>query len=95
MNFEYEVIDSFDDAGNKISQILSHNAVFVDCGYLNKDFYEIIYNLAIVLQQHNYGLFVLLRPRLNQLLVYMRDELKICDFVPEIDIVFKNQMELY
>ena len=95
MNFNYEVLDSFEESGNKISSILSHNAIFLDCSYLNKDFYQIIYDFSMVLKKHNYGIFVLVRQQLNQLLVSMRDEMNLCDFVPEIDIVLKDQMGIY
>ena len=95
MDFTYNVIDSFDDNGNKVPQILSHNAIFIDCGYLNKDIYSIVYDLALILKEHNYGLFVLARKRLNELLVGIRDDMSACEYVPEIDIILKNQMEIY
>ena len=72
--------------------ILSSNAIFVDCKYLNKDFYEIVFNLALLLRQHNYGLFVLARQQLNQFLVFLRDDLRVCENVPEIDLVIREQM---
>lgn len=65
MDFDYNVIDSFDDSGNKIPQLLSHNAIFIDCAYLHKDLYSMVYDLALILKEHNYGLFVLARQRLN------------------------------
>ena len=95
MNFNYEVLDSFEESGNKITSVMSHNAIFVDCTYLNKDFYQILNHFTMVLKRHNYGIFVLARPRLNRLLVSMRDEINICDIVPEIDIVLKDQMGIY
>jgi len=88
--FDYYVLDTFSDIGNKAPIILAQNAIFMDCGYLHKDLYEIVYELALVLMKHNYGLFVLVRERLNQTLVYIRDELDACGYVPEIDIVFKD-----
>ena len=66
--------------------ILSSNAIFIDCQYLNKDFYSIVYDSALTLQKHNFGLFVLARNRLNELLVFLRDDLRVCENVPEIDI---------
>lgn len=75
--------------------MLSSTAIFVDCNYLHKDIYEILYNSSIVLRERNYGLFLLVRQRLNEALVFIRDDLNLCDYVPEIDIVFKNQMSLY
>ena len=95
LNFDYEILDSFEESGNKIASVMSHNAIFVDCTYLNKDFYQIIYDLALVLKNHNYGIFVLARQQLNHLLVSMRDEMNLCDSVPEIDIVLKDQMGIY
>ena len=41
--------------------MLSHNAVFIDCGFLHKDIYETVYDLSLVLKEHNYGIFVLAR----------------------------------
>ena len=90
MNFEYDVIDSFEKSGSKIPEILSSNAMFIDCQYLHKDLYQIVYDLAVVLQKHNFGLFVMARSRLNQMLVFLRDELRVCEYVPEIDIVLKD-----
>jgi hypothetical protein len=58
--------------------MLSHNAVFIDCGFLHKDIYDMVYDLALVLKEHNYGLFVLTRQNLNELLVYIRDEMRAC-----------------
>lgn len=95
MDFEYDVVDSFEQSGQKVPSILAHNALFIDCHYLNKDFYSIVFDLALVLKQHNYGLFVLARSRLNQILVFLRDTLQVCEFVPEVDIVLKDQMQLY
>lgn len=40
-------------------------------------------------------MFALTRTQLNELLVYIRDELNICDVVPEIDIVLKDQLAVY
>ena len=94
-DFDYQVIDSFDDAGNKAPEILTQNAIFVDCHYLNKDLYQVVYDLALVLQKHNYGLFVVARKNLNSMLVFIRDSLNVCEYVPEIDIVVKNQMDIY
>lgn len=65
VDFDYNVIDSFDDSGNKIPQLLAHNAIFIDCAYLHKDLYSMVYDLALILKEHNYGLFVLARQRLN------------------------------
>ena len=95
MNFKYDVIDSFKDSGNKVPSVVAHNAVFIDCHYLHKDIYQMIFDLAIVLKDRNYGLFVLARQRLNELLVYVRDDLNVCEFVPEVDIVVKDQMSVY
>ena len=95
MNFEYDMIDSFDDSGQKMPAILSHNALVIDCSYLHKDLYEMIFDMSVVLQEHNYGLFVLARSRLNQILVSVRDDLRVCEYVPELDIVIKNQMQVY
>ena len=95
MDFEYNVIDKFNDSGNKMPSILAENSVFVDCTYLNKDIYDIIFNLALTLKEHNYGLFVVARQRLNQLLVVVRDKLNLCEFVPEVDIVLKDQLDIY
>lgn len=92
LDFKYKVIDSFDDAGNKVPSILSHNAIFIDCHYLNKDIYKMIFDVAIALKNHQYGLFIVARPRLNEILVYTRDSLNVCNVVPEVDIVMKNQM---
>lgn len=41
--------------------MLSHNAVFIDCGFLHKDIYDMVYDLSLVLKEHNYGIFVLAR----------------------------------
>ena len=90
MNFEYDVIDSFDDGGQKVAQILSDNAIFIDCQYLHKDLYSMVFDLANLLREGNYGLFILARVRLNQILVYLRDELEVCEYVPEIDIKLRN-----
>lgn len=49
----------------------------------------------MVMREQNYGLFVLARNRLNQMLVYIRDDLEVCNQVPEIDIVLKDQMAFY
>lgn len=75
--------------------MLASNAIFVDCHYINKDLYDILFKGALVLREHNYGLFLLARQRLNEMLVYMRDDLDMCDYVPEIDIVFKDQYAIY
>ena len=90
MNFEYDVIDTFDDGGQKVAQILSDNAIFIDCQYLHKDLYSMVFDLANLLREGNYGLFILARVRLNQILVYLRDELEVCEYVPEIDIKLRN-----
>ena len=49
-----------------------------------------VFNLANLLREGNYGLFILARVRLNQILVYLRDELEVCEYVPEIDIKLRN-----
>ena len=50
-----------------------------------------MYNTALVLRKHNYGLFLMVRKRLNEALIYFRDDLNMCEYVPEVDIVIKNQ----
>ena len=69
LELHYKVIDSYDDIGNKAPMMLANNAIFIDCNYVNKDLYDIIYRFSLVLREHNYGLFVLARKKLNQILV--------------------------
>ena len=90
MDFTYTVIDDFEGAGQKIPEIIAHNAFFIDCSYMHNDFYQIIYDLALIIKEENYGLFVLARHRLNKALVFVRDSLNACDYVPEIDLVVKD-----
>ena len=39
MDFTYTVIDEFEGAGQKVPEIIAHNAFFIDCSYMNKDLY--------------------------------------------------------
>lgn len=95
MDFTYSVIDAFEDSGQKIPDIIAHNAIFIDCAYLHKDLYSILFDLSQLLKEQNYGLFVIARKRLNQMLVYARDDLNVCNYVPEVDIVVKDQVSVY
>ena len=95
MDFPYIVIDAFEDSGQKIPELIAHNAVFIDCAYMHKDLYSIVFDLSMLLKEQNYGLFVIARKRLNQILVYARDELNVCEYVPEVDIVVKDQVAVY
>ena len=51
MDFKYEVIDSFTDAGQKVPEIIAQNAAFIDCSYLNNDIYSIIFDLSQILKE--------------------------------------------
>jgi len=61
LEFQYNVIDSFESAGNKVPAMLAPKAIFIDCNYLHKDLYQVLYGSALVLREHNYGLFLLVR----------------------------------
>jgi len=38
VKFDYKVIDSFENSGNKISAVLENSAIFIDCRYVQNDF---------------------------------------------------------
>ena len=90
LEFKYNVLDSFEDVGNKVPSMLAPNSIFTDCNYLHKDIYQVLYDSALILRKRNFGLYLLVRKRLNEVLVYIRDDFNACEAVPEIDIVFKN-----
>ena len=54
-----------------------------------------VFDLAMIIKNNDYGLYIIMRPRFNQVLVNLRDNLNVCDAVPEVDIKFKDQVELY
>ena len=90
LSYSYKAIDEFSNGGGKVSNLISKNTIFVDCKYLNKDLYDIIYELAMILEDKNLILYSALRPRLNQILIYIRDRLSVCDYAPEINVLLKN-----
>ena len=48
-----------------MSRYAAKNTIFVDCGWLHKDLYDIVYELAMILEQRNIVLYAALVPRLN------------------------------
>ena len=54
------------------------------------DAYKIIFDLAILLSEHNTNLFLLMRNSLNKLLVNVRDNLTVCDYSPSIAVILKD-----
>ena len=54
------------------------------------DFYQMVFDLAMIIKNNDYGLYIIMRPRLNEVLVNLRDNLNVCDAVPEVDIKFKD-----
>ena len=65
LSYTYKAIDDFDDGGGKVSNLISKNSIFIDCKYLHKDMYDIIFELAMILQDKHVLLYAALRPRLN------------------------------
>lgn len=59
------------------------------------DFYQMVFDMAMIIKNNDYGLYIIMRPRFNEVLVDLRDNLNVCDAVPEVDIKFKDQVELY
>ena len=51
MNFEYKVMDSYREGGQKVPELFAQNAVFVDCSYLHKDVYKMVYELSMILME--------------------------------------------
>ena len=51
MDFTYSVIDTFENSGQKIPDIIAHNAIFIDCAYLHKDLYSILFDLSQLLRE--------------------------------------------
>ena len=49
----------------------------------------------MILEERHLLLYSALRPRLNQILVYIRDELSVCDYAPEINVLLKDQSAYY
>ena len=78
-----------------MSRYAAKNTIFVDCGWLHKDLYDIVYELAMILEQRNIVLYAALVPRLNQILVYLRDRFSVCDYAPEINVLLTNSTDFY
>ena len=95
LSYTYTAIDAFSDGGGKISNVIAKNSIIIDCKFLHKDLYDIIYTLAIMLQDKHIVLYSALRPRLNQILVYIRDRLSVCDYAPEINAILVDQPSYY
>ena len=95
LSYTYKAIDEFNDGGGKIISFIAQNSVLIDCKWLYKDLYDIIYELAMILEEKHLVLYMSLRPRLNQILVYIRDELSVCDYAPEINALLKEQPAYY
>lgn len=47
-------------------------------------------DFSLILKEHYYGVYMLVRKRLSQALAYIRDDLEVCNIVPEIDIILKD-----
>ena len=95
LSYSYKAIDEFSSGGGKVSNLISKNTIFVDCKYLHKDLYDIVYELAMILEDKNIVLYAALRPRLNQILIYIRDRLSVCDYAPEVNVLLKNSTDYY
>ena len=54
-----------------------------------------LFRVAQLIKESDYGLFLIVRPFLNKVMVQVRDDLNLCDAVPEIDIKLKNPIDLY
>ena len=78
-----------------MSALISKNTIFIDCRYLHKDLYDIVFKLCKILEEKNILLFAALRPRLNQILIYIRDRLSVCDYAPEASVILNDQAEYY
>ena len=78
-----------------MSKYIAKNTIFIDCGWLHKDLYDIVYELAMILERRNIVLYAALVPRLNEILIYLRDRFSVCDYAPEINVMLANATEFY
>ena len=58
----YNIVDIYDDSGLKIVSMLTDSSSIVDCRYINLDLYDSVLDVAKLLREHDYGLFLILRP---------------------------------
>ena len=95
LSYAYKAIDQFDDGGGKVSRYVAKNTIFVDCGFLHNDLYDMVFQLAMILEERNIVLYTALVPRLNEILIYLRDRFSVCDYAPEINVLLSNQTDFY
>ena len=95
LNINYSVQGTFSDSGRKIANFLADANIFIDCGKMNMDVYKIVFDFSMILQEHYFSLFLTLRHSLNVLLVQIRDNLDICNYAPELNLIIKNKYETY
>ena len=62
--FDYRVLDSFEESGNKMPEILSYNSILVDCRYVQRDIVEMIDKLSKIVQESNYLIYSMVEKRL-------------------------------
>ena len=95
VQFTYKVVEAFDSTGNKIPEVLSHNAIFVECSHVQKDIIEVMEGLAMLMKEFNLVFYAIIEQRLNSFVDLMEERRFACNYVPEIDIVLKDQMGIY
>ena len=61
LEFNYKIVDIYDDSGLKIINMFADTSTIVDCHYIHEDLYEILLNLALLLRENDYGLFLIFR----------------------------------
>ena len=95
VSFDYKVINEFETSGNKMPEILSHTAIFIDCRYLHFDLSEMINDLSQLLKEANKVMYLLIEKRKDAFLQTLSTDNFACCHVPEVDVVLKDQMDLY
>ena len=71
VSFDYKVINEFETSGNKMPEILSHTAIFIDCRYLHFDMSEMINDLSELLKEANKVIYLLIEKRKDAFLEMM------------------------
>lgn len=89
-SFKYRVNDTYTETGGKIPNALAQNSLFIDCHYMNKDMYQFVYSVSLQIKRRNYPLFLSLRTRLNKLLVFIRDEVNMCEYAMTLEAVLSD-----